>query len=147
MKKLFSKKTLLIIFFIALFLLPASQAIALRVGYSFISTAQASIFDAISGNMGIFNQGAELPTKSGPDPVKTIIINIINTALSFLALIFVVLVLYAGFLYMTAGGTAKNVEKAQNILKDAVIGLAIIFASYVIVNFVITTIIDLAKGS
>ncbi|HPA25191.1 MAG TPA: hypothetical protein PLK76_00240 [bacterium] len=127
-----SKKPLLIILFIALFF------------YCFIPVpSQASIFDAITTNLGIFNQGAELPTSNVG--LEGIVINIINTALSFLGLIFVCLVLYAGFLYMTAAGETKKVEKANNILRDSVIGLAIIFASYVLVNYVITEVIKLIK--
>lgn len=123
MTKIFFKKIISAVFLITIFF------------YCFIpAPTQASVFDSIKTNLGIFNQGAELPVNN--DGLVAVVIKIINTALSFLALIFVCLILYAGFLYMTAGGETKKVEKAQNILKDSVIGLAIIFFAYIIMNFV-----------
>lgn len=60
----------------------------------------------------------------------------INILLSLLALILLGYVLYAGFLWMTAGGEEENIKKAQGILRNAVIGLVIILASYSITLFV-----------
>ena len=48
--------------------------------------------------------------KSLPD----IIGGIINIFLGFLGVIFLCLSLYAGYLYMTAGGEEENIEKAKD---------------------------------
>ncbi|HNQ45163.1 MAG TPA: hypothetical protein PKI58_02355, partial [bacterium] len=48
----------------------------------------------------------------------------------------VVLILYAGFIWMTAGGKPDNVAKAQKIISAAVIGLIIILASYGLTMFI-----------
>lgn len=63
------------------------------------------------------------------DPRLTVA-HIIRVALEFLGIIFVVLTMYAGFLWMTAGGNEEKVTKAKSLLFQAVIGLAIILTAY-----------------
>lgn len=74
--------------------------------------------------------------------VRVVIVNIINLALSFLGLIAVILILWGGFKWMTAGGNDESVEAAKKIIIAAVIGLAIILSAYAIANFFITSIQD-----
>lgn len=69
------------------------------------------------------------------DPRETVLL-IIRYALSTLGFIFVLLTIYAGFLWMTAGGDESNIEKAKKILTASIIGLAIILLSYSITLFV-----------
>ncbi|MFA7654275.1 MAG: hypothetical protein WCX97_04540 [Candidatus Magasanikbacteria bacterium] len=61
---------------------------------------------------------------------------VIRGAMGLVGMIFLVLTIYAGFLWMTAGGNEESVNKAQGILKRAVIGLVIVFFSYSITVFV-----------
>ncbi|MBU0646453.1 pilin [Patescibacteria group bacterium] len=63
---------------------------------------------------------------------------LINVIISVLGIVFVILIVYAGILYMTAGGEKDKVEKAKNLMIQAVIGLVIIVAAYAISSFVIT---------
>ena len=68
--------------------------------------------------------------------IREIIANIIRAALGLLGLVTVILMMYAGYLWMTAGGNDEQIIKAKSILKNAVIGLAIILSAYSIVLFV-----------
>jgi len=68
--------------------------------------------------------------------IRIIIANIIKVALSLVGTVMVVLIMYGGYLYMTAGGNEDQVAKAKSILKNAVIGLAIILSAYSITLFV-----------
>lgn len=67
---------------------------------------------------------------------------ILKFAMSFLGIIFTVLMVYGGFLWMTARGDSDQVDRAQKIISQSVIGLIIVVASYsisaYIVNFVFT---------
>ncbi len=63
--------------------------------------------------------------------------NIIKNFMVLLGIFAVVLILYAGFLWMNARGNEQQVEKAKNILTQAVIGLIIILAAYSIAGFVV----------
>lgn len=59
----------------------------------------------------------------------TIIIGVLGVAA-------VIMILYAGFIWLTAGGSEEKVGKAKKIIKQAVIGLIIISFAYGIVGFV-----------
>lgn len=61
----------------------------------------------------------------------------ISVILGLLGIIFLVLTIYAGLLWMTAGGNGDQVKKAQQILGNAVIGLILTLSSYAITYFVI----------
>ncbi len=66
-----------------------------------------------------------------------IVANLINVVLSILGIILLVIIVYAGALWMTAGGNSDQVGKAKSWLINAVIGLIITLAAYAISNFVI----------
>lgn len=61
---------------------------------------------------------------------------LINIFLGLLGVIFLIILLYAGFLWMTAGGSAEQVEKAKKFMINAVIGLIIMLAAYAITQFI-----------
>ncbi|MFA5644496.1 MAG: hypothetical protein WC928_03155 [Patescibacteria group bacterium] len=61
---------------------------------------------------------------------------IVNAALSLLGIIFIILIVYAGIQWMTAGGNEEAVKKAQGKIKDAIIGLVITISAYAIWNLI-----------
>ena len=61
----------------------------------------------------------------------------IQVALSLLGVIFLLLTIYAGYLWMTDRGNEQQAEKAKKILTTAVIGLIIVLGAYAISYFVI----------
>ncbi|MFA6130815.1 MAG: hypothetical protein WC730_00940 [Patescibacteria group bacterium] len=63
---------------------------------------------------------------------------IISPLLGILGVIFLVLTIYAGVIWMTAGGEKTHVKKAQDILVNSVIGLLIVIAAYALTQFVLT---------
>jgi hypothetical protein len=71
---------------------------------------------------------------------------IIQVVLGFLGIIFVILVLYAGFIRMTAQGDAAKVKKSTDIITGAVVGLIIIFTSYIVTTYVIDKITTVASS-
>lgn len=82
--------------------------------------------------------GVEFGSASGlsdTDPRSTVA-GIINVALSLLGIILVTLVVYAGFLWMTAAGNDDQITKAKKILSSSIIGLIIILSAYAITRFV-----------
>ncbi len=64
------------------------------------------------------------------------VISVINIVLGFLALIVFVIVLLAGFSWMTSGGDPGKIKAAQGRIKAAIVGLVVIFFSWAIVTFV-----------
>lgn len=69
--------------------------------------------------------------------IRIIIAKIIRAALGVLGIVALGFTLYGGFLYTTAGGDEKKVEMAKKIIKNMVIGLAIILSAFAITQFVI----------
>ncbi|MFA6522000.1 MAG: hypothetical protein WCT24_00150 [Patescibacteria group bacterium] len=65
---------------------------------------------------------------------------IISPLLALLGVIFLVLVIYAGFMWMTAGGETAAVKKAKDILTNAVIGLVLVIIAYAATQFIITAL-------
>jgi len=61
----------------------------------------------------------------------------VSILLSVLGVLFTVLIVYAGFLWMTASGDETKVEKAKKIISSSIIGLIIILMAYSITNFVV----------
>jgi len=59
-----------------------------------------------------------------------IIGTVVSIFLGFLGTIFIILTIYAGFIYMTAQGSEEKVKKALDTLRAALIGLAIVVGSY-----------------
>ncbi len=98
-------------------------------------------------NLTIFGGATGLPT-SAPDEsgIIKVIVNIINIALGFLGVISVIMIIYAGFKWMMAGGNEQAVTDARKYIKNAVIGIAIILMSYIFVNFVVIKLIEATSG-
>ena len=77
--------------------------------------------------------------KTTPDPKAAVIArvgNIVALILSFVGVIFLILTIYAGLMWMTATGNSGQVEKAKDLLINAAIGLAIVTAAYSITSFI-----------
>lgn len=60
------------------------------------------------------------------------VVAVINIALGTVGLIVITLIIYGGFLYMTAAGNDDRVSNARTIIYRALIGLIIIISSYAI---------------
>jgi len=80
-------------------------------------------------------------TGLGTQELTTTIASIIRVALGFLGVIAVLIVLYGGFMWMTAGGNEDRVTKARQIMTAGLIGLIIILAAYAIASFVISSLV------
>ncbi len=75
----------------------------------------------------------------GTADLRTTVTNIINWVLGLLGIIAVIMILYGGFIWLTAAGNEENVTKAKNILSAAIIGLVIVLLAWAIVNYVLGT--------
>jgi hypothetical protein len=69
--------------------------------------------------------------------LNNLIARIIRTILSFLGVIFIILTIYAGLMWMTSAGNEDKIGTAKKIMIAAVIGLVIVMSAYAITAFVI----------
>ena len=84
-----------------------------------------------------FGEVSILPQTSLP----IVIARLIRAVLGVLGIITVLLVMYAGWLYMTSGGDAHRMEKAKKLLKNGGIGLLIILSSFTITQFILNALL------
>lgn len=73
----------------------------------------------------------------GETDLIAIIGRIINIVLGFVGIILLVMLLYAGYLWMTSGGEADKVDQAKRIIRNALIGLVIIVSAFAITSFIL----------
>lgn len=92
------------------------------------------------------NQLVNLRTSSTRD-LYQIVSGIVNTVLFFLGGIAVLLFLYGGFKWFTSQGNSDQIDSAKKIMGAAVVGLAIIFASYAAAQFIINSLYNNTLGT
>lgn len=97
-----------------------------------------------------FTGGLEPPPTEGYSPglvqatsAREYILNVTNFALGFLGLIAIIIVIYGGFLYVTAAGKEEQAGKGKKSIMYALIGIVIILGSYALVN----TILQAPRGT
>ncbi len=95
---------------------------------------------------GLDQVGTAYGQGSNPTDIRDIIARIISVFLGLLGIIFTVLIFYAGYRWMTAGGNEDKVKQAKDQLITGVIGLAIILASLAISHYVFRAIIFTTTG-
>ena len=120
MKKLTLKRIgagLLSVLFMALVILPAIQVGA----------------QGTDDPLNIKNVDVGL-TANDTSPV-TLVTDLVKIVLGLMGLVAVIIVLYAGFIWMTAQGDEDKVKKAKDMLKNGVIGLIIIVLAYTLASW------------
>ncbi|MDP2656729.1 MAG: pilin [bacterium] len=73
-------------------------------------------------------------------------INIARLILGLSGSVALVMVIYGGFLYLTSAGSPERVKAGHQTLFNAGIGLVIIFSSWLIVNFVMASLVAPPEG-
>lgn len=84
----------------------------------------------------VAEEGGYQPDSSA-DRASVFISTLINAVLSLIGVLFLIMMIYGGFLWMTAGGNESQVEKAKKLIIAAVIGTIIVVSAYAISYFVI----------
>ena len=106
----------------------------------FVSLANAQA--AQEGNYGLDASASKVSAFSeqisdyNANFLNTRIGSIIGIALSFIGVIFLILMIYAGISWMTASGNQEKVTKAKDLIINAIIGLIIVLAAYAITSFI-----------
>ena len=87
-----------------------------------------TLFDQTVTEAGFTNENALLLDNIG---------TYISTVLNLLGVVLLLIFLYAGFLWMTAQGDGKQVDKAKMMMRNALVGLVIVLLSRALATFVI----------
>lgn len=91
--------------------------------------------DSLQGNI-------QSTTGLGVKDPREIAASVIRVVLGFLGIIAVLIIIYAGFLWMTAAGNDDKIATAKSMLSAGVIGLIIILAAFGIATFVMKALVN-----
>ena len=129
------KKKILILFFLVIGLTTVFVA---EVYAQTPGSTKSTVFSRLygTGNKSGFSGGSD------KDLLVELIGGVISAALGFLGLAFLILVIYAGWLWFKAGDNEDDTKKAMVILRQGVIGLIIISLAYAITALVMRTIVE-----
>lgn len=79
--------------------------------------------------------------KTANDPFL-IVSKVVVTIFSILGILFIFLMVFGGYLWMTAGGNETQLTKAKGLMQDAVIGLIIMASAYAISYFITSVLVS-----
>ncbi len=88
-------------------------------------------------NMGLASQNGD---------VRDTAVDIVKYLMTFLGIIAVGIILYGGFVWMTASGNEDKVASAKKTITAGAIGLVVILAAFAIVTFVIQITTNAING-
>jgi len=80
-------------------------------------------------------------TYYGQTFLSTQVGKIIGVVLSLVGVLFLILMLYAGIMWMVSRGNEQEVTKAKDLLTNAIIGIIIVFAAYALTAFIGTALL------
>lgn len=117
-----------ILFFILFFVpnLSLAQKAERETQYGLITTTNEGSLRTAFGSVGS-DSGQALVNRLG---------GAVGALLSFIGLVFLGLMVYAGITWMTAAGNNQKADKAKKIMIWAVVGTICIFASFAVVKFI-----------
>ena len=72
--------------------------------------------------------------------VQDIVANVVQIILSLTGLVFIVLIIYGGYMWGTARGNTDKVDTGRKLIFEAIIGVIIVFGAYILTAFVIQSV-------
>ena len=106
--------------------------------FAIVGDVEDDIRDQLKPIEDVYNPKGDVT----PASFSKTIAELIKVALQFLGIIFLVLILYAGFLWLTSAGSEDKISKAKKIMAAAIIGSAIILTAYIITSFVLNQLLE-----
>ena len=124
------------------------KKIILAASFVLIFTALASFPLALQAQTSIINPSAtgssgNKPYDSGDytlDDILAVAIGASRWILGIVGSLALIMFIYGGFMFLISSGSSEKIGQAKKILVAAVIGLLIVFASYLIIQFVLKSL-------
>jgi hypothetical protein len=132
------------IIFIFLFALLAYSSLALSAKAQNITNTLTGLnetagkVDAFKADLGGTFDAGFMATRVG---------QIIGIVLSFIGVLFLGLMIYAGIMWMTAGGNEQLVTKSKDLITSAIIGLVIVIGAYALTTYIGDFILNNSNSS
>lgn len=85
------------------------------------------------------------PINSGFD-IGGLLVNVINVLLVWAGVVAILFVIFGGFRYMVSMGNAESIDKARQTVLYAILGLIIVFLSYLIVRYLMNDLLGVSPA-
>jgi hypothetical protein len=129
-----TKRASLFLATVAMMTLPLA-AIAQSTNSNTNASTNSNSSTGLSGGAAI-----AMTTPLGKKDLEVFIGSAVKSVLGATGVIALIMFVWGGFLWMTAGGNTELVKKAKGTVVWASIGLVVVFASYAIVQFIISAL-------
>lgn len=95
--------------------------------------------------MKIINFFAQFAVTVNPDDIgykgatdaNVAVANLLNLVYTVAGMVAVIVIVIAGFLYITSRGNAEKTKQARNAIMGALIGIVVIMSAFVVTQFII----------
>jgi len=95
---------------------------------------------------GLSASGSQAGLDTTANQLPFVIGTVIKTALGVVGIVFLVLMVYAGYIWMIARGDEAKVEKAKETIVNCIIGIVIVVGAYAITSYLVTAFSQPAAG-
>jgi type IV secretion system pilin len=89
---------------------------------------------AVSDKIPTGKDGVNVPVVTDPNAVVS---GILTAVYAWAGIICVLIIIIAGYLYVTANANAQRIKRAKDAILYAIVGLVVIMMAFVITQFVI----------
>ena len=101
-----------------------------------------SKLEQIGQKTGFLKSGSTLLKEDGSFYERFALL--VNIVLGLIGILVTVYIIYSGVKWITAGGNEEQVKGAKEGIRNAVTGLAVILLGFVVVNFLIYRVLEVA---
>jgi hypothetical protein len=140
--KITKRKILNFLVLFAVFFAMARLSLAINI----VAASADSLWDT---QVGLEDEiGYEAFRQTGePNDVRVIVAGVIKAFLGILGITFLILIIMAGFKWMTSGGNEEKLKEARAQILRASIGLAIILTAWIITTFITNCLVDITGAA
>lgn len=103
-------------------------------------------YNVMQGFWAIGQAGFGIPSGTAPIDPRVVAVGVIRIVLSMVGFFFFLLMLYAGYLWITAYGQEEKIKQSLKLGRAAVLGLLVVIGSYAITVFVFYMLTRAAGG-
>lgn len=134
--------------YLKIFLAVIALTTIFNVGVSYADTDPSAGFakEACSGLTQISNT-TQSCTSTGQDTLKTVATTVVEIISILIGIVSVIVLIFAGFRFITANGDSNNISAARNMIIYAIVGLVIAVLAQLIVREVTNTASSIQQHS
>lgn len=108
--------------------------------FGLLSLFPVFVYAQAGGDYGVKKVADDAGLPNTDKNISQLVGTLIRAVLGLVGTVFFVLMVYAGFMWMTSGGNSDRAGKARTLIIQAILGLIVIVLAWAITNFVISAL-------